>query len=387
MMRGLAIMFRKEWREFVRDRRTLFLTCVMPLVFYPAAMGAFGYLGSEQNRSLREAPLRVGVVGAGLGHLWQSAGGEGKLQEYASMQAGQGDLRAGRVDVILEGSQTASGWNVAMHLWGTADREVVQKRAREQLAGIEKFLIHANLARAGIPVSAVEPLQVTEFDGAPVREAIGSKVGGVVAYFLIFLAFTGCMATAVDVVAGEKERGTLEAVLATPVDVRLLMVAKLGFVSLTGMLSALCSLAGLAAVGLLGTAPDVRAGVREILDANTLAAVFALVLVATVLFAAVMLNLSLAARSAKEAQSWTSPVFLLVSLVLIYAMLPGIDANGGMRWVPVVNISLAVREAFCGTLSALLFVTAIGETLLLGALAILIGGRLARSEDALFRAA
>jgi sodium transport system permease protein len=99
------------------------------------------------------------------------------------------------------------------------------------------------------------------------------------------------------------------------------------------------------------------------------------------------LNLSLLARSAKEAQGWTSPFFLTVSLVLIYAMLPGINANGPMAWVPVVNLSLAVREALCGTLSTSLLVLAMGETLLLGALAIAVGGRMARSEATLFRGA
>lgn len=387
MMRGLWSMFTKEWREFARDRRTLFLTCVMPLIFYPAAMGMFGYLGAEQDRGVREAALRVGIVGSEVGRLWQQAGATAELREIATLEAGEADLRAGRLDVLLAGTESANGWQLVLHHWGTADHKVAQTRVREELAEIEKFLIQRNLARAGMAASGAQPLLVTEHDRAPVREAFGSQVGGVVAYFLIFLAFTGCMATAVDVVAGEKERGTLESVLATPVNVRLLMAAKLAFVTLTGMLSALCSLAGLVVVGLLAASPEVAAGVRGILDFPTLAAVFALVLVATVLFAAVMLNLSLAARSAKEAQSWTSPLFLCVSLVLIYAMLPGIDANGAMRWVPVVNVSLAVREAFCGTLSALLLALAIGETLVLAALAILLGGRLARSEAAMFRAA
>jgi sodium transport system permease protein len=380
------MIFRKEWREFVRDRRTLFLTCVMPLVFYPAAMAVFGYLGAKQERSLREAELRVGIVGGELRDLWESGEFNATVTSYPTLGLGEADLSAGKLDSLVTGTPTRTGWDVVVYGWGTAEGEIVQKRMRAHLGALEARLVQAGLAGAGVDPALVKPLTVVEVDRAPVREAAGSKVGGVVAYFLLFLAFTGCLATAVDVLAGEKERGTLEAVLATPVDVRVLLLAKLGFVTLTGMLAAVCSLAGLVIFSLLGGGAEVRAGVEGILGLGTLVAVFSLVLVATLLFAAVMLSFSLVARTAREAQGWTSPVFLGVSLVLIYAMLPGVSADGPLRWVPLVNLSLALRDALAGTLTAGLLSIVLLETLGLAALVSWLGGRLGRSEAVLFRA-
>lgn len=385
MIPVLWVMLRKELREFARDRRMLLLTCLMPLVFYPAATILFSYLSARQELRVREAPVVAAVVGTTLDGLWDQPGAPGWTRAFSDMAAAQSALQAGEVDVVLDGALAGDSWQVVVHGRGTATGELAIKRVRAELGKLEERMVRQRLAAAGVDVGILAPVKVVVVDQAGAREVLGSRFGGVVGYFLMFLAFTGCMATAVDVLAGEKERGTLEAVLATGVNPRWLLLAKLLFVTCSGMLAAGCAVVGLVVAARVVGDGDVHAALQAMVDGPTVAVIGLLVLVATLMFAAVMLNFSLLARSAREAHGWSSPLLLVTSLVMIYAMLSGVSSSGALRWAPVVNVSLAVRDALAGSLAPGLLATALVETLALCAAAVGIGARLARREGILVR--
>ena len=141
------------------------------------------------------------------------------------------------------------------------------------------------------------------------------------AYFLVFLAFTGCMAVAVDVAAGEKERGTLEAMLVTPASFWEITFGKLLFVVTMGLLSVASTAIGIVSmVVAVGSAIEGMSlgGVGWV----SILGILFLILVMVFFFAVLLFALSILARSSKEAHMRGSLLMLFIAMALVYCTLP-----------------------------------------------------------------
>lgn len=359
-MRAWAAIFRKEWTEARRDPRAWLLTLVVPLLFYPGvaligigSMGGSGPLrvlstDDQLRGQLAELPGVAVVSDPDVADLVVSvAGRDGDFPESGCLWLefrGSGGMVAGeRFQKVIDD-------------WGL---ELAGERA-------ERFGMQSRDLR---PVRRV----------APAVEGGGSQMGAeVVAYMLVFLMFTGSLATAVDSGAGERERGGLEALLATPVDPLHLAAGKVAFILLTGLASVAASLAGLSLAAWFG------GGLPAVIAAEWSAVVPVLLLligcggmVASFLFAC-----SLGARSAREAHAWISGVFLLVSLGLVWVTFGG---GGGewSGWIPLFGATEAIAASLAGDHGAGVWVPPLVATLAGWVIGMLICVRLLKREAVL----
>jgi sodium transport system permease protein len=157
-----------------------------------------------------------------------------------------------------------------------------------------------------------------------------------------------------DLTAGEKERGTMETILSSPIDRTHLVFGKF-LVVLTASLAT----ATLSVISMGGSFAILSQFAREqsmgegfpmlTMHAKTVFAVFVMTLPVAVLFSAVLMTISLFAKTFKEAQSYLTPMTFIVIVPAIAAVLPGIELTSKLALVPILNVSLLCKELVTGT--------------------------------------
>ncbi|MGH9680543.1 MAG: ABC transporter permease, partial [Candidatus Acidiferrales bacterium] len=248
------------------------------------------------------------------------------------------------------------------------------------------------LEARNLPESLVRPFDIREENVAPPEKVGGAVLGGLVPYFVILLCLTGAMYPAMDLTAGEKERGTIETILCSPISRTHLVLGKFLMVLTASLATAVLSLISMAlsfGVGsrmLLGFAPEaVDAAMKITVSTKAIVSIFFIVLPLAVFFSAALLAISLFAKSFKEAQSYISPLMIVVVLPAVGAMLPGIELNTALALVPVLNTSLVSKEIITGTYHWNYIALIFASSSIYAAAAIAIAVKLFQREDVLFR--
>jgi sodium transport system permease protein len=202
-----------------------------------------------------------------------------------------------------------------------------------------------------------------------------------------------------DLTAGEKERGTMETLLCSPVARGDIVLGKFLMV-LTGSLSAmLLSLASLGAsawfAGMLftgggkaaaATAAKAASGAMPMIDPVGILGVIAMVLPVAVLFSAVIFTVALFAKSYKEAQSYVAPMMIVVIMPAVVGMLPGIDLNAKFALIPILNLSLVCKEMLSGVWHWDYIALIFGSSCVYAGIALWLAVRMFNREDVIFRA-
>jgi sodium transport system permease protein len=182
---------------------------------------------------------------------------------------------------------------------------------------------------------------------------------------------------------GEKERGTIETLLTTPVPRWQLLFGKMGVVILSGLMASTFSLLGLfVSVEFLAKeqAPEIAAIVSEILSPSFIIMLYLLLFPLIVFFAGLMIPIAVRAKSFKEAQSIISPLNIVIILPAMVGFFPGVELNEVTALIPVVNIVLATKELIAGTLEWHLIVMAFGVMVALAVSAVFLSYKRFESE-------
>ncbi|MGD9128262.1 MAG: ABC transporter permease subunit/CPBP intramembrane protease [Planctomycetia bacterium] len=202
-----------------------------------------------------------------------------------------------------------------------------------------------NLKDAGLPTNVTEPFRVLSDDLA-VREgksgiAIWAKL---LPLMLVLWALTGAFYPAIDLCAGEKERGTLETLLCSPAQRSEIVLGKLGTVMVFSIMTAILNLASIGVTGwlMISKIPMIGAKVGS---PPWLAIIWLLPILIPVaaLFSAVCVALAAFAKSSKEGQYYLVPVLLIVLPLAVLPMAPSVELNLGTSLIPITNICLILR--------------------------------------------
>jgi len=218
----------------------------------------------------------------------------------------------------------------------------------------------------------------------------GAVWGTILGYILLLLMFTGGMYPVIDMTAGEKERRTLEAFLASPASRQEIVMGKtlaaIAAIFLTAMLTLASMVYSLKNNGAMARSEEMRQLVKTIpLDAHNLEMIAATLIPMAIFAASVMLSIALFARSFKEGQSYLTPLALIVIFPALLGGLPGLHLTAALCFIPVFNASMVIRGILLGDLSGLNFFLTTAANLLYAALAFLMATRQFEKESVLFR--
>jgi sodium transport system permease protein len=397
MRSAIVTVFRKEMLEVSRDRKTLIFMIVLPLLIIPLLFDVTIQFMTDAEKEATEKTLDYAIFGKEqlpeVADAFANSGfPEVALDDPAEIQAAVDDES---IDFALVIQPAGPGGQHVVELWydnAPMTSTKVEARTKEVLDGLGADLRRKRLEALGIDDPAtqqgvIEPVVVQPRGTAPMREVIGERVGGYLPYVLIIFCFMGAMYPAIDLAAGEKERGTLETLLLVPIPRGRVVLGKFLVVFTAGVVAALLTLVGLGA-WLMWKSGELGGDLGAVMAAiGTLDLVLiAAMLVPTAgIFASLLLGISIYAKSFKEAQSYIAPLNMLVVLPAFLAMLPGVELDWKTASIPITNISLAIKELIKGTMDYSMLVAILGSsTVLAGALLWLSTWWFGR-EDVLFR--
>ncbi|HET6462472.1 MAG TPA: ABC transporter permease subunit, partial [Candidatus Krumholzibacteria bacterium] len=254
-MRVIFTVFKKEMIDTLRDRRAIVLMIVLPLLLFPTIFKVMVTVEKRQAARAAAKKLRVACID------------EGNAARFLAMLKERTDVdivpRATRDNVTalihadsLDGAFVfASSFDddvaemkparVEFYFKTTGDSQIIENRLRETMDRYEKELLDQRFKRLELDRTIVEAVKVEPHNVASVQERVGSSIGGFLPYMFILFCFIGAMYPAIDLGAGEKERGTLETLLTAPVNRLHLLLGKFGVVVASGLLSAAVSMTGL----------------------------------------------------------------------------------------------------------------------------------------------
>jgi sodium transport system permease protein len=239
-----------------------------------------------------------------------------------------------------------------LQLYFQSTKEGVESRLSSLLDQYGAGLREERLAQLNISREVIEPVEVEKVDMATLQEKIGKYAGGFIPYIFIIFCFTGAMYPAIDLFTGEKERGTIETILTSPVRRLHILTGKMSVVVLTGIVSALLALVGLfAGLNFADTLPaQITEVTGDILQPQFLLLLLTMLIPLTIFFAGILVPISIYAKSFKEAQSIITPINILVILPGVVGILPGVELTLQTALIPVVNIALATKDIVAGTI-------------------------------------
>ena len=406
---SIVTVYAKELKDSLRDRRTLMSMIIIPTFVMPALMFGVGKIAMTVVSKARSEIPAVMVLGgedspgvvAALGASkkvtlvpaaadWKQQISDKKIRAAVRLpEKFERDLAAG-----------AAGAVVIYHYEGELKSGFAAGELEKYFRTLREQTVASQLTRRGLPATLIQPFDTKRENVAPPEKVGGNLLGGIVPYIIIILCFTGAMYPAMDLTAGEKERGTMETLLCSPVAREDIVLGKFLMVltsSLAAVVLALTSMGVSFTVGASVFGGGAQAGgavkaaramndVIPTIDPAGLLGVLAMVLPVSVLFSAVIFTVALFAKSYKEAQSYVAPMVILIIMPAVVGMLPGIDLNARLALVPILNLSLVCRELLSGVWHRNYIAIIFGSTCVYAGAALVLAVRMFNREDVIFRA-
>lgn len=416
-----TVIFRKELVEMLRDRRTLIAMVVVPVLLYPLLMLGSLQAAHFQVGRLRGEEIRIGVPDEKTAQ-WlnqqilaarELVATRPESRPAATTQAAEDDesdrkvvfletpdahqaVRTGAVHVaVIPSIKGHLGWRWEIESTFSLCYDSAEIRSEMARSWLERILetrrawLRAQQLARIVPEAdrpLLDPSPIAFENVATPQKIGGSLLGNVLPLILVLMTVTGAVYPAIDLTAGERERGTLETLMVAPVPVIHLIVGKFLVVAVMSLIAATLNLAS---IGLTLQFGDVREMLSQGQAASIPFAVLPLILLAMVpfaiLFAAVLIAVASFARTFKEAQNYVMPVIMATLIPGTAAALPGVELQGVMTVIPVANMVLLVRELLLGHFSRWpVMLIAIGTTTFYAAVAVVAAARLFGQEAVLF---
>jgi sodium transport system permease protein len=388
-MRSLGVVFRKEVLENFRDRRTLLSALIFGPLFGPLMFA--GMISLILNKSVKESDQRLDLPVAGAEHapnlvrFLESANLAITRVEYDD-KAARAAIRSGRQRLVLAipsnyGERFEAGLPASVYLYADSSNAGNAKyatQARAALLAYARLIGMTRLQIRGVNPLVMTPVVVQDVDvSTPAGRAL--LVLGMMTYFVMFAMLMGGLYLTIDATAGERERGSLEALLTTPVSRETLIYGKILAACFYMSLSLTLTLAAfsicLRFVPLEELGMTTNFGPEVAVKMLLVAAPFIL------LGAALMTVVASFTRSYREAQSWLTFVLLVPTMPIIVAGLLSVRPSMPLMLLPSMSQHLLMTSLLRDEpLQASYAFVSIASTLLLGVIFAWVAGRLYRRE-------
>jgi sodium transport system permease protein len=389
VIRAALIVFVKEFRENLRDRRTVATALLFGPVFGPIFFSLMLQFSLDRSRLGADEVVEVAVIqreNAPNLVAWLES-------QRIVVHPLAGDAAAARravtrheARVVLEippafGEQLAAGRPAVLRLYADSSRTGDERYSGRLAAVISRYsqqIAGQRMLLRGVDAQQLTPIAVQEVDVAtPAARAL--LVLGMLSFFIILSLLTGGMYLAIDTTVGERERGTLEPLLATPVPRDALLLGKLMATCSYMLLS--MSMTTTALCFTLGRINLEQFGMSANLGPGTALAIIAVTAPLIPFLAAVMTLIAAWTRSPREAQAWLGILQLVPTLPLVFASLMNLSASLPLMVVPSLSQHLLITRILrAEALDPVQTAVSLAATLLLGALLLVPAIRLYRTE-------
>lgn len=342
---------RKEIRELLRDRRVIIGALLMPVLMIWLIVGVFGRLES----AFKGGPvLSIAQVGGERNPFADEVmkKARGKIEYFDTEEAAKKSLKDGDSNLVIIAGEDADA-SQPRDLRVLFDSQSPISGAAlaaysEAVGQMNQNHVKGLLEQKGMDPSQAETLRLKPEDIRKGSTPASSSWLGMLPYLVVLWAFYGGFSIASDMIAGEKERGTLETLLATPAQRYQVVTGKWLALSLFCFLSSVTSLCGLLLASLMGMSGAAGLVGPNGLHVGALVGFITILVPLVLMFASLLLAVTCHARSVREAQTYLTVVSFLVlmpAMMSQFVGLTGDDKAPWVQWTPVLNSALAMAGA------------------------------------------
>ena len=371
-MRGIGTVYKKEVRENLRDRRSLFNSVLLGPILFPILFIGLAYFAGSKQQESAEKVLEVPVVGAEHApNLVMFLEQQGMVVQSAPEDP-ETAVKTQQVQVIIRipeqfGEQWRNGEPAVVEVIADPSRResnIPMQRVKGLLHAYGAQIGQLRLQLRGVSPTIRSAVMIKDVD-LSTPQSRGMLVMIMLPYVLMITAFTGGMHLAIDTTAGEKERKSLEPLLINPVPRWQIMLGKMLATATYAFTSLFLTL--LAFRFAFPLLPTGAIGVDLELGAEAIGGILLAVAPVVILAAAMLTTLAALAKSLREAQSYMGLVFMIPMIPSLIFMVNPMKPETWMMAIPMFSQNLLIGEFVRGeSVSTLWLAMSIGSTLLIG---------------------
>lgn len=393
-IKRMGALFKREIRDILRDKKTMIMMVLLPLVLYPLLIVGIALLSTAIIQSQEEKTYVVAFEECDdleseiSGILSREQEEIGYTVDVVLEDACKAALEAEKIDAYV----SRNGKEITINYLSAKERSVTAANALDEALDLYKAtLTRQQIEEAGLDVNEIlNPVTITEADMSTAEESIGSMIGMMMPFFIITMILLGAIYPAIDVTAGEKERGTLETLLTLPVTNFEMIMSKFLAVSCIACVSAILNVISMgAAMAFLVTSSLASAADMNIsFDFSVFLPGVLFTILVMMVFAlfvtAVCMCTCVFAKNFKDANNYATPVMFVFMFAGYAPMLPDVELTAQTAAIPVVNVALLVSGLFEFNYNYALFGVVLASNVAYSLLAIMVLGRIYNSEAVLF---
>lgn len=395
-MKRMTALLKRELRDILRDKKTLFTMVVIPLLLYPLLIIGMSVLMSAIMSSQAEKTYLVAFdTDTAVEKEFETIFTEDKEDigyqiEIVDVNNYEEALDAEEIDAFVR--ETGEG-AYALNYLSAKDKSATAVSALGSAFDIyREHLREQKIEDAGLDVETLlNPISFQREDLSSTEESVGNLIGSMMPFFIIVSILLGAIYPAIDVTAGEKERGTLETLLTLPVTNFEMIMSKFLAVSVIACVSAMLNVfsMGGAMVFLVSSSMSAVAdNMNIVIHYETFIPGILFTLIVMMFFAllvtAVCMCTCVFAKSFKEANNYATPVMLIFMFGSYVTMIPDMELTAQTAAIPIVNVALMVEGLFQFSYNYGLFAIVLFSNVAYSLLAVMILGKIYNSEAVLF---
>lgn len=385
----IRTVMRKEVRETLRDRRTLMTSLVLGPIFAPLFFILILKLALSRSVATQDELTPVTVANAAAApNLVQQLRESGLT---VTLEDGtEADIRRWIEDkdglVVLRvpesfGERFTSGRPAAIELYSDGANSQAERRAarvRNAIAGYSGLIGALRLQARGISPSILQPVVVNDID-VSTPSARATLLLGMLSYVILLITLLGGLHLAIDATAGERERGSLEALLTVPAARAQLIYGKI--LAAAVMMVIALALVTASIVVALDFVPLETFGMSANFGPPVAWRVFLTVLPFALVGAALLTVVASFTKSYKEAQSWLGIAMLVPTVPIAIAGVLSVQPSAALMLVPSLSQHLVIQGLMRGDpVPTAWMLLSVASTLALGVALAWLAGRLYRRE-------
>ncbi|WP_052593736.1 ABC transporter permease [Aureispira sp. CCB-QB1] len=361
-MHTIITVIKKELKDTLRDKKTLFSAIILPALAIPLLLMGVSSLQKDLIKKEKAKELKVVLMNAPEAVAQQFEDESINLLTSADLEHAKDSVASEVFDAVLVfdpsfKEQIDSLETGVVEFYYKSTNIMVQRRIEEKLNAYKAVVLDERMERLNISAAVLQPIKIETVNVASVKEQVGETIGGLIPYIFILFCFMGCMYPALDLITGEKERGTIETLLTVPASRFSILIGKTITIALVGVVAAVMTIGGMVAALNLGTGipAGLMTSIGDMLNLKFIFMLFAMLLPLSFFFAGVLSAMVVRTSSFKEAQSYVTPMTFVVIVPAMVAMMPGVELNWQMAFIPILNVALATKEIIGGTMDLGLF--------------------------------
>ena len=397
-MNKVMTLIRKEILDILRDRKTLIVMVAVPILLYPAMIIGMvlitNMIASSQQETIHTAAYSAEYEEYAeiLREIYDENEEDFNLKlKLIPLKEADKETEADNYDAWISFAEDENGLNISVEYTSTNQDSGYTEGILEDLARLYKDkVLEEKLGDYGLTQEFLSPVTYEAKDSVSESESIGMSLGGSIGMMLIVTIMLGAFYPAMDVTTGEKERGTLETLLTLPVTNFQMIMSKYIAVALFACVTAVLSLVSLGAsiLFLVNSVTDEMsgefAGITPSMMLGWMPVLLMAMIVTALFITAFCMCFCIFAKSFKEANNYITPVMFFVMFASMVGMLPSAELNYKTALVPIVNVSLLIKQVMAQQMNLALVGITIATNFCYSVLIVWILSKIYDSENVLF---